>query len=403
MPANNVNGFNILGDRGLSNENMIADVRDTGGHTHVILNNDKLTAMILIIGRRAIFRFKGTGSWDDDNAHTSSIPAHERVQVMHRMAPIGAILYLVNEPSGAYEQLATWTLEALDECNKLGRKACIFNFAVGNPSDATLELLKPVVEFAYEHGHIVGWHEYRNPADGEGYVPDGHYDIGRFLSGRRIWGVKCPEIVITELGVTVNYRDSAGYRTIWTDEQMGEAIEAWTRFYASHGVKVCHYAYGGQGDPKWDSFEVKYPAIQKSITEANQLEIEMTQPTPPEGYGRKFTGGRMVLIDATRVNFRSEPSTASAIINAFRFTGGEWVNYWENAVNGWRKVEYGGVVGFVSARYTSISGGQAVTDPPIITPLPLPDLNAPQEVRDLIANALEATAKIYRDGVKRLS
>jgi hypothetical protein len=388
------NGFNILGDRGLSNENTIVDVRDTGGHTHVILNNDKLTAMILSIGRRAIFRFKGQGAWDDDNAHSSSIPASERMQVMNRMAPIGAILYTVNEPTGAYEQLATWTLEALDECNRLGRKACIFNFAVGNPSDTTLELLKPVAEFAYEHGHIVGWHEYRNPSDDNGYIPDGHYDIGRFLSGRRIWGAKCPEIVITELGVTVNYKDSAGYRTIWTDEQMGEAIQAWTRFYASHGVKVCHYAYGGQGDPKWDSFEVKYPAIQKSITEANQLEITVTQTS--------WQPRRIVPTGNFNVNIRASASANATIVGrvpaggvvADLDTNTEWSGEWH-------RIRLDGVVGFVSAAFVNV---ERIPDPPVQPPvfsdLPVAELLGTPELRRQHAQLLRLYADYVEHGAQ---
>ena len=158
---------------------------------------------------------------DADLHKSTDAAAHVRLMASYVPDP-RIVLYLINEPP-ADEAMAAWTLAALDEADRIGRRLCVGNFGYGGPEDAQWEgALLPVLARIGGTQHIMGLHEYWDFHDwrfvgeykGEPWNVDpltgNNWMIGRF---KRMFGI-CdrhsiprPLVAITEHGSDSNRDD----------------------------------------------------------------------------------------------------------------------------------------------------------------------------------------------------
>lgn len=238
-------GLNILGDRGLSNDNVAAYARDLNPHTCVVINNNKLAAMLLAQGVKVIYRHKSDQpNGNDDDAHLRYNPI-DFVNKRNLEAPPGAIIHLTNEPgTGDINKLNQWTLEAMKHCDTIGRKACILNFATGNPQPHHWDMLRDSLTHAALHGHIIGHHDYFDVTVDRSLK----YHVGRCLPAVAKYG---GQWAITELGCAVNLHPERGWQGALSEEAY--AIELWraAQIYWLMDIPVCIYSYG-----PWHNFSI---------------------------------------------------------------------------------------------------------------------------------------------------
>ena len=169
---------------------------------NVCIDEVKSAEMQLAQGTVVIFRWSG-----DDRAHENYEPK-EFVQRLHSEAPPDCVLQLGNEPGkGNIELLDAWTVSALDECERLGRKAALYGWATGEPEPADWPRLRRSMTRAKEGGHWVNVHQYF-----DGHVSRSlRWHIGREVDIYATYGAATPPIVIGELACAVNYDPYAGW------------------------------------------------------------------------------------------------------------------------------------------------------------------------------------------------
>jgi hypothetical protein len=270
-------GLNILADRGLSEDQLAADAQALGARYHLVMGSPRLAQRLLDSGSRVIYRHFP----DDDNVQDRTEP-RARVRLLHQLAPKGCSLYLGNEPSRAViPQLNTWTVTALDECEKLGRKGVILNFATGNPEPGDWEGLRPCVERAFNGGHILGLHQYFDKT----IAVSAPWHVGRDRDARAVFGDKTPEIVITELGVAVGYDPYKGWRVALTSEAFAtELRQAAEIYYLPHGIHACIFAVCPDNDSQWGTFNPSRRVLELSAAinrTAQPREPVVTNPPAP--------------------------------------------------------------------------------------------------------------------------
>lgn len=297
-------GVNAL-IQGISLEPLLAFNAVAHSPVHVVIDEPKAAAALLAQGSQVIFRWS-----DDDHAHERHKPK-EFVQHLHAMAPPGCILQLGNEPGRqSLELLDAWTVSALDECERLGRKAGIFAFATGEPEPDDWKRMRRSVGQARAGGHWLILHEYF-----DGYVRRSvPWHIGRFNNAYAVFGAGTPQIVIGELACAVNYDPYAGWQSYLTAEAYAvELIEA-QKIYAQRGIPSCVFVWG-----PWDrttTFEIRGEAvIQRAIIDYNAGREEDDVPVP--GYVQVRTKQ-----SAAAVNVRSGPGLRYAPVTVTRT--GDW-------------------------------------------------------------------------------
>jgi hypothetical protein len=254
-------GLNILGDRGLSEDAVMQDARSLGAKYHVVMNNPPLAQKLLDLGANVIYRF-----WPDDNIQGSSDP-RKRVRDMDKIAPKGCSLYLLNEPNKAdVAQLNTWTLAAIDECEKIGRKAVILNFATGNPEPGDWNAVRPCVERAFAGGHILGLHQYFDKTVDSSFP----WHIGRERDVYAAFGDKTPQIVITELGCAVDFHPLKGWKTSLTSDSYSTELQKAADLYRPKGIYACIFCKCPPNDSTWGSFDPA-PKTLRSLSTYNEM------------------------------------------------------------------------------------------------------------------------------------
>lgn len=332
--------------------------------------------------------------FDNDDDGQDRMDAVAFVDMLHGLAPAGEALYLGNEPTGNWGKLASWTIAALNRCDQLGRTGVALNLAYGNPEPEVWKReLKPVLDRIANTRHILGLHEYfASRILGKGYWTQ------RWV-GHIPQNVK---VAITELGALEHVSGAVlnarkGWRRLpnYPANAYAADIRAVVDDYRRQPnfIGAAIFSVG-----VWEGCEVGKEIFDEM--EQYDGEITVTQPTPPESYGQKMLGGKLTLVDASKVNFRSTPDTTRAPIA--QFEGGEWVNFWSNPVDGWRKVEFGGAVGFVAERYTAISGGLPAPDSttPVFSDLPVAELLGTPELRRQHAQLLRLYADYVEHGAQ---
>lgn len=227
-------GF-VIQPQGVSLDTLVDAARTVHASTHVVIDEAKAVPSFQALGAQVIYRRS-----DDDHAH-EKFDAAQFVQDMHAIAPHGALLHLGNEPGrNTLAALDAWTLTALQTCDRVGRKGVIFNFETGNPEPPDWPALSASIQYAYQHGHFVGLHEYFDVTVARSLT----WHIGRFSFLQETFGAKTPRIIITELGCAVGYNPYAGWATIHTQESYARELEAAMDIYRSYGIDALVFMLG---------------------------------------------------------------------------------------------------------------------------------------------------------------
>jgi hypothetical protein len=256
------------------------------------------------------------------------------VQKLHAEAPPGCLLHLGNEPGrGSLTLLDAWTVSALDECERLGRKATIFSFATGEPEPGEWALLRRSVLRAKMGGHWLNLHEYF-----DGHVERSvEWHIGRFKNALAAFGADTPPIVIGELGCAVTYNPYAGWQSYLTAEQYAVELAKAQAVYAPFGIPACVFLWG-----PWDrttTFDIRGErVIQDAI-----VRINSTMPTPSPVLPKPGTAqvqARLVGLPATYTfrYVRERPDITSAQSGLIQLEE-PVVYYPDDTRNGWYYVQ----------------------------------------------------------------
>lgn len=358
-------GLNILGGTGYDVNDIVAAVEKTGAKWHVVMDAPQVATRLINRGYKVIYR-----AWAlDDNAHQTGLSPETFVGLRHAVAPAGVYLYLGNEPTVS-KSLMDWTLAAMKECDRLGRKGVILNLSTGHPEPSDFELLRPVLQYAKTHGHILGLHEYFD----KHYINDYPYHVGR-LNALYKAGLPMPQVVITELGCAVGFDPLIGYWGAMTDDEYGYELTQIDKYvYKPKDVHSCVFALARVGT--WSSFDPSNRVLE-IIGQYNKENVDMTVPAP---------SGNGVLCKITRmpsnfVNIRSQPNGAD-IGDAFLNESGYF--YPNDVYQGWMYFKSAsGVSGWVS-----LQNGAVVFTPQEVTP-PAPS-NEFEEVLDSLEDAISA-------------
>lgn len=221
--------------QGVSLDALIKPAKQIGAGVHVVIDEEKAIPAFQALGAQVIYRQSR-----DDHAHVNLHPL-EFVADLHAKAPPGAWLHLGNEPGrGDLDILDVWTLAAMKACDGVGRKGVIFNFETGNPEPEDWPALSASVQYAYEHGHIVGLHEYFDVTVARSLT----WHVGRFKFLLDTFGAKTPRIIITELGCAVDYNPHAGWQTVHTAESYAPEITAAMNVYRPYGIDATVFLIG---------------------------------------------------------------------------------------------------------------------------------------------------------------
>lgn len=315
---NGILGVNAT-DYGLSRENVIADVRQIGGALLLVRNSPELAALALAAGVPFVV-YRET---DDDPQHSplGQSPV-EFVQKRARNAPPGAYLHLTNEldPSPA---LNDWTNAALDECDRLGRKACAFNFST-HKSRAQYDVSAPVIERAVKGGHAMGVHVYETP------IFDIDFDAYQWTEVMdKIGGVW----LVTEYAYIANVRnDSVGYREAISEDEHMQFIRYHGGFLAQLGTPAAWFSYEHWRDNEQGRREgfgfLDRPYVMDAMRETNAAcPYQPAEPPRPA-----FQTGIARLIGVSGVNIRQAPNATAARLATL--ADGQSVKYLPGLVQG---------------------------------------------------------------------
>lgn len=221
--------------QGVSLDALIIPAKQIKAGVHVVIDEAKAIPAFQALGAQVIYRQSR-----DDHAH-ERYDAAAFVADLHAQAPAGALLHLGNEPGrNNLGALDSWSLAAMQACDRVGRKGVIFNFETGNPEPDDWPALAASVQYAYEHGHIIGLHEYFNVTVARSLK----WHVGRFKFLLDTFGAKTPRIIITELGCAVDYNAYAGWQTVHTAESYAPEIGAAMDVYRPYGIDALVYLLG---------------------------------------------------------------------------------------------------------------------------------------------------------------
>lgn len=338
-------GLNILGDRGVPTEHIVSEVAQLRANYHLVMDNPGLAAAVQPHCKKALIYRK---HHNDDNAQDKQDPA-SFVQERHAVAPPGAYLYLGNEP-WATQKLADWTMAAMQECDRLGRKGVILNFSTGNPQPADIPIFKPCLRYARQHRHLFGIHEYFDVD----WRRDYPWHVGRVEMWYAALGSEMPDVVVTEVGCCVGFNPLRGY--LWggamNEQSYGTALaDLSQQVYLPFGIDATIFARTSDNpNDDWHTFNPRGQVF-TLVSEYNRSET-VTQPN----YGTK-TQGVVVLVNATAVNVRPNPSTNGTPLG--QLLGGEEIAYWTQPQNTWWQIEWNGQLAYTSSTYVRFDPSDA--------------------------------------------
>lgn len=254
-------GINAVA-QGQSAENIAADCHRTGGEMHLFINEAR-PALFVNDFARVIYRFKGTGIYnDDDILARNEAEVRQIVRVHHAQCPIGWLNF-GNEPGllhsdgttnrAAVERLVQVTGWAQDEAEKLARKLVIFNTAVCHLKADMVSLLRPTIERAKRRGDRIGHHVYYHRTPFDAYnMQRGVWDwidVQAALGG---------EWVISEWGYAHELHPHRGWRDyISSDVYRQHAKEAAARVFVPRGIPVMHFCRWNDQDHNWRTFDMR--------------------------------------------------------------------------------------------------------------------------------------------------
>jgi hypothetical protein len=236
-------GFNFLQGSSWAERDLAARY---GARTHVVIQETKLAQDLIAQGNRVIFRI-----WPDDNPVNTD--PRKMVTALDLLAPKGCVIQLGNEPvietKAQAKKLSSWTLTALEEAHKLGRKSIIFNFPVLNPRMELWDELKAPVAVAAANGDYVGFHEY--------FSDDNYEGIGRCLQVSARFNGYFPSIIVNEFGYSFHFDANAGFRGHITETKYRELCTyLYSQRYHNNHIDVALFSYNN-----WRGFELEGSSI----------------------------------------------------------------------------------------------------------------------------------------------
>lgn len=294
--------------QGLSLEPFLAWNARAKPEVNISIDEPKSAAAQLAQGTRVIYRWSG-----DDHAHENH-DARAFVRRLHNEAPAGCILQLGNEPGReSLERLNNWSLDALDECERLGRIGSLFGFATGEPEPEDWRVVRPSVIQAKRKGHWVNVHQYFNRTVAQS-IP---WHINRHLDIYREFGADTPQLVIGELGCAVDYDPHAGWVGALSIPAFLAELGAAQREYVKHGIPSCIYLWG-----LWDRsprFRIQdFPELLDGIVQLNA--------TIGAGEGEEMAVPGYVRVTTKQagatVNVRAAASISAPIVTTVKT--GDW-------------------------------------------------------------------------------
>lgn len=346
-------GINANG-QGISSHLITEFARALQARSTLIINESKAAADALTVCPNVIFRMKDTtGLMDDDHAHEKHDPA-AFVDLLHRLAPEGAGLYLGNEPgSGNLSKLNEWTLRAVDRCVAYGRRPYSFNFEVTHPRGGANDWrkLRPAALTTVQAGGEVCIHIYINRTVAQSAEAFQVVNECRDALGD-------VPICVTEYGIAINYDPYVGWMGQMSQEAVIEQGVLGLRKVNDPTIDFLWFIFG-----RWDA----NPSF--AITHAETIQQGMMNYNRSAGmafdWGAQLSNQRVKLVNAASVNFRNAPSKSGAVIASLK--GGEVVRRWTNtlAADGerWWKMQLAdGRTGYASSQYVNFEN--AVPTPP---------------------------------------
>jgi hypothetical protein len=353
----------VANSPGYSRDIALSCAWGMGGKYAVVVNDPLLAQMMLSVGIIPLYRVKNA-DWDDDNAH-QHFDARVYIRKLHAEAPLGAVLYPINEPGTQdLARLNQWTLDAVDEANKLGRKVCMYNWSYRNPRPEHWDTLATSARVVAAGGHFFGAHE--------GYdlefpslslaFPE---CIGRFLPAKRRFGGNW---IVTEFAASKTAHD--GWSTWLTWQQWAQLVRDAVRdVYAPNGVHVTPFTAF-----EWmRGFDyVNAPELRTAFNEINvRLPVVITPSLPfpaPDTLGTPQPG-YVLSTSANLANVRRDPTTRVANVIGALYKN-DVVSYrpqtYANEGYHWTHIE-APFAGWVSNVASIAAGAPPTPDTPIIS------------------------------------
>ncbi len=163
-----------------------------------------------------------------------------------------------NEPiltdAAGMQWYSRFEIKRMKKLENIGQKACIGNFAVGNPEIELWEYFMGALSYASNNGHYLALHEYGNPS----MQSDSEWLSLRHRKVYDQYGLTLP-LVITETGIDTCGTEDCGWKSKTSSDDFLNQL----KWYDSElqkdnyviGAAIYHYAIMG-----WDSFEI-YPEL----------------------------------------------------------------------------------------------------------------------------------------------
>jgi len=142
-------------------------------------------------------------------------------------------------------------IERMKLLESIGRKACIGNFAVGNPELDLWEDFSGALNYATRNGHYLALHEYGNPS----MQTDSEWLSLRHRKVYNQYGLTLP-LVITETGIDKGGGEDDGWKNtgISTEEYFNQLVWYDSELQKdSYVIGAAIYQYGFHG---WESFDI---------------------------------------------------------------------------------------------------------------------------------------------------
>ena len=306
-------GLNSLGVGNYDEPRLLAWLDRARPPVVVVMDNSDLALRLqarypdtLVIFRR----------WPDDSIPAVSPDPVAWVRLMASYVPDSRIaLYAGNEPGPECRAttLTAWTLAALDEADRLGRRLVVGNFGMGGPEDDELRgELRPLLQRIGGTWHVYGYHGY---ADFHNYRAPG-YDplagdtwlVGRY---RRMFAacdalnIPRPLVAITEHGydsLTDVYHGWRAGRGVSEADYAAALMDMDGQVYTEPEVLgQCVFCWDETGG-NWKTFNVKdAPVLLEALAAYAEDSREIENMPDTE---------RMTVTINTQVKRRREPAGA---------------------------------------------------------------------------------------------
>ena len=294
------------------------------------------------------------------------------------------------------DKAAAWYMRVLEEAERRDINVSIAGFGTGQPSDAELPLLDPVLEFIAAHPKraIIDCHEYfralawcdfareaKHPSQWPTKAPTDNaalHLLGRFrriLARADYLKVKRPRIVIGEHGpdrVTAVpasvYGDTGGILScvqtwrgwgVGDPELYGAALmkAAWDVFYKPYPevIGVCFFSVSNH-PTFWGEFNATFAPTFLNACRKGFARMDIYPPLPAPAYTFYITGPHTLTGNGVRI--RSTADTSAPIITTLN--SGAVVNVLSTGIVindgfGWQEVESGGLRGHMALHGTGVT------------------------------------------------